>query len=91
MPLSFQAFRIGKGNATFILAALALILAGPGFLNLSYAQLPISTGAPYVGQKAPGFTLPDQQGRMVSLSSLLKPTGNEKVKGLVLIFYRGYW
>ncbi len=55
------------------------------------AQLPPSTGAPSVGQKAPAFTLPDQQGNMVSLHGLLKSGGIPKVKGLVLIFYRGYW
>jgi cytochrome oxidase Cu insertion factor (SCO1/SenC/PrrC family) len=37
------------------------------------------------GDRAPGFTLPDQQGQMVSSSELLG-------KGpLVLSFYRGVW
>ena len=37
------------------------------------------------GEKAPEFTLPDQQGHMVSSSDLLS-------KGpLVLSFYRGVW
>ena len=62
------------------------------FLNTSYSQLPLSTGAPYVGQKVPGFTLPDQHGRPVALADLLKPAaGGKKCGGLVLIFYRGYW
>ena len=62
------------------------------FLNSSYSQLPLSTGAPYVGQKVPGFTLPDQNGRPVALADLLKPAaGGKKCGGLVLIFYRGYW
>src|SRR5262245_47559938 len=38
-------------------------------------QLPPASGAPQVGQKAPDFTLPDQNGNPVSLSGLLKPTG----------------
>ena len=62
------------------------------FLNTSYSQLPLSTGAPYVGQKVPSFTLPDQHGRPVALADLLKPAaGGKKCGGLVLIFYRGYW
>ena len=62
-----------------------------GFLNSSFAQLPLSTGAPSAGQKAPSFTLPDQQGKPVSLADLLKPGRTGKSGGLVLIFYRGYW
>ena len=62
------------------------------FLNSAYSQLPLSTGAPYAGQRVPGFTLPDQHGRPVSLGDLLKPAaGCKKSGGLVLIFYRGYW
>ncbi len=48
-------------------------------------QLPASAGAPRVGQKAPDFTLPDQDGNPVTLSHLLESGG------VVLIFYRGYW
>jgi cytochrome oxidase Cu insertion factor (SCO1/SenC/PrrC family) len=59
--------------------------------TMSFAQLPPSTGAPAVGQKAPNFTLPDQHGKMVSLSGLLKSKETPKLKGIVLIFYRGYW
>jgi hypothetical protein len=63
------------------------------FLILAYSQLPPSTGAPHVGQKAPSFTLPDQQGKPESLADLLKPAAGAMGKsgGLVLIFYRGYW
>ena len=74
------------------LAALSFLpLLFFGFLNLSFCQLPLSTGAPSAGQKAPSFTLPDQQGKPVSLGALLKPGGTGKFGGLVLIFYRGYW
>src|SRR5207244_8641688 len=34
-------------------------------------QMPASTGAPRVGQKAPDFTLPDQDGNPVALAELL--------------------
>ena len=69
-----------------------LILMLCAFLNPSSAQLPISTGAPYAGQKAPPFALPDQRGKVVSLADLLKqgPRGG-KPGGVALIFYRGYW
>lgn len=64
--------------------------------------LPPSANAPQVGQKAPDFTLSDTTNRLVSLSELLtKPlepsrpaTVNElprRPKGVLLIFYRGYW
>jgi len=56
-------------------------------------QLPPPTGAPQVGQKAPDFTLPDQNGNPVTLSKLLgTPGGTPRApRAVVLIFYRGYW
>jgi hypothetical protein len=48
-------------------------------------QLPPSTGAPRVGQKAPEFTLPDQNAKPIALADLISP------HGAVLIFYRGFW
>jgi hypothetical protein len=51
-------------------------------------MLPASHGAPAVGQKAPEFTLPDTNHQSVALSQLLAAPGS---KGVVLIFYRGYW
>ena len=49
-------------------------------------QVPPSTGAPRVGQKAPEFTLSDQDGKDVSLTDLVS-----KSKAVALIFYRGFW
>lgn len=82
-----------------ILATLSMLILG---LFLFYVfrlskRLPSSRGAPQVGQKAPDFTLPDKDGHPVTLSQLLSSTINggenaaEKAKGVVLIFYRGYW
>ena len=54
--------------------------------------LPPSTGAPQVGQKVPEFTLSDSTGRQVSLNELLTtPIDGKPPKGVLLIFYRGYW
>ena len=54
--------------------------------------LPPSTGAPQVGQRAPDFTLPDTTGKSVSLSELLsQPINGNSPKGVLLVFYRGYW
>jgi hypothetical protein len=57
-------------------------------------QLPSSAGAPRVGEKAPEFVLLDQDNQWVSLSSLLSaPFANSQTppKGVMLVFYRGYW
>jgi cytochrome oxidase Cu insertion factor (SCO1/SenC/PrrC family) len=50
-------------------------------------QLPPSTHAPAVGQKAPHFTLPDVDGKPVSLAQLVSNSPN----GVLLVFYRGFW
>ena len=49
-------------------------------------QVPASAGAPRVGQKAPDFFLLDQNGKPVGLGDLLSNS-----KGVVVIFYRGFW
>jgi hypothetical protein len=49
-------------------------------------QVPPSTGAPHVGQKAPEFTLPDQNDEPMALVDLVSGA-----KAVVLIFYRGFW
>jgi hypothetical protein len=81
----------GKGLSSTLAALTLVILILLGCPSLSFSQLPLSTGAPYVGQKAPDFTLPDQHGKPVSLHGLLKSARAGKLNGLVLIFYRGYW
>lgn len=50
------------------------------------ANLPPSARAPKVGEQAPRFTLSDPNGRMVSLDEALAGS-----KGVLLVFYRGYW
>lgn len=54
--------------------------------------LPPSKGAPQVGQRAPDFSLPDSSGKTVSLNELLTtPINGTAPKGVLLVFYRGYW
>src|SRR2546426_11503627 len=65
--------------------------------------LPAAPGAPQVGQKAPEFSLVDTNGRSVNLSELLTAPMNaassvagssasgRSLKGVLLVFYRGYW
>ena len=59
--------------------------------------LPESHGAPRVGQRAPEFTLPDINGKPVSLTELLAqaqaPASDKSghPRSVLLIFYRGYW
>jgi len=54
--------------------------------------LPASLGAPQIGQKAPDFTLSDTSNKPMSLAGLLtQPINGKSPKGVLLIFYRGYW
>jgi len=58
-------------------------------------QMPVSAAAPNIGQKAPDFTLSDQNGKPVSLAELISSpspgTSSPRANGALLIFYRGYW
>jgi len=79
-----------------ILGVLGLAAAGFFCFGVFYGakQIPKSAAAPRVGQKAPDFTLTDTANRQVSLASLLtEPLTNLQTppKGVLLVFYRGYW
>jgi len=55
-------------------------------------HLPASAAAPRVGATAPEFTLTDSDNKPVSLAELLtEPVGGTAPKGVMLVFYRGYW
>ena len=71
-----------------ILAVLSVLVFSLFAYGLFYVvrQLPSAAGAPQVGQKAPNFTLPDQNGKPISLTDL-----SSGAKGTLLIFYRGHW
>ncbi|HEY8228322.1 MAG TPA: hypothetical protein VIG25_23855 [Pyrinomonadaceae bacterium] len=93
-----RAFAVGSRLRSKIAASIVglLTLAVMGlflFAVLIAARwLPESKNAPHVGQAAPEFTLPDINGKPVSLSELRStPIGGNAPKGVLLIFYRGYW
>jgi len=71
-----------------ILVTLAILMFGFFSYVLFYElrEVPPSTGAPRLGQKAPEFTLSDQDGKDLSLHDL-----GSKSKAVALIFYRGFW
>jgi len=80
--------------AASVVAVLSLAIFG-FFIAATFVigrNLPASQRAPQVGQKAPEFSLSDTDGNSVSLSQLLaSPINGKKPKGVLLIFYRGYW
>ncbi|MBA3716139.1 MAG: redoxin domain-containing protein [Pyrinomonadaceae bacterium] len=86
--------RLRSKIAGLVVATLSVALFGLFvFSTFMMARwLPASHGAPQVGQKAPDFSLSDTNGRPVSLSELLStPINGKAPKGVLLVFYRGYW
>jgi hypothetical protein len=71
-----------------IFSAIAFLLFAFFCYEIFYVlrQIPASSGAPRVGQKAPDFVLLDQNGKPVGLGDLLSAS-----RAVVLIFYRGLW
>jgi len=71
-----------------ILTAIALVLIAVFSYEIFYVlrQVPLSAQAPRVGEKAPDFTLLDQNEQPVGLGDLLSGS-----RAVVLIFYRGFW
>ncbi len=72
-------------NAGLAEQAPAEVLEGFGRIRAVQAAVDYAARAPKVGDRAPGFTLPDQLGRQVSLA------GELEQGPVVLIFYRGEW
>jgi hypothetical protein len=83
---------VGSILALLSLAGISLFAYG---LLYQVRQLPPAAGAPHAGQKAPDFTLSDQNGKPVALADLLASTvpgsASTKANGVLLIFYRGHW
>jgi len=93
-----QAFGAGRRRGARILssfvAAVSLLILGLFIFSFFIASrwLPAAHGAPQIGQKAPTFSLVDTTGKTVSLSQLLaEPINGKAPRGVLLIFYRGYW
>lgn len=84
---------ISRITAPILATISILIIAFFMFITLIQSRwLPASQAAPAVGQKAPEFTLTDTNGQPVTLALLLsQPINNKPPKGVLLIFYRGYW
>jgi hypothetical protein len=82
--------KVAASVLTFLSVALIGLFVFSAFILAR--QLPASRGAPQVGQKAPDFTLTDTSEKQVMLSELLStPINGAKPKGVLLVFYRGYW
>jgi len=77
-PLAWVVTILGIGVAAFFVFA----------VFIGSRQLPASETAVAVGAKAPDFALLDIHRQPVALAQLLAAPSN---KGVVLIFYRGYW
>src|SRR5258708_4057552 len=82
-----------------ILTMSSVVIVGL-FALLSYTvtkSFPLAHNAPKVGQKAPQFTVVDSSGKATSLAQLLaEPIADASgvarpPKGVLLVFYRGYW
>lgn len=89
-----------RGKIAGPILTLSSVLVVGVFVLLSYAvtkSFPAARNAPKVGQKAPAFTLIDSGGKATSLAQLLADpivdaSGvTRPAKGVLLVFYRGYW
>lgn len=85
--------KISKVGASVLSLFSVLFLALFIFTTFIMARwIPASKAAPQVGQKAPDFTMTDSAGKQVTLAELLSsPVNGKTPKGVLLVFYRGYW
>lgn len=88
LALAVGALTRGRGRrwpAWIALGVSALLLAGGSWFNFVGARVPATPTALRVGARPPDFTLPDADGKPVTLTEF------RGKKPVVLVFYRGYW
>ena len=79
----------GREIVAWIVATIAVALAVLFTVGITVgSRLPTGSHIPAVGAKAPDFTLLDANRKPVALAQLLAAPN---AKGVLLIFYRGYW
>ncbi|HVR39760.1 MAG TPA: hypothetical protein VMU84_11750, partial [Thermoanaerobaculia bacterium] len=76
-----------KVIATLVVVIGVAITAAFVYAAYPGSRVPQSASAPAIGSHAPDFTLPDTNNQPVSLSQTLASAP----KGVLLVFYRGYW
>jgi len=88
----------GKISAYVLTTLSVLILGLFGFVVYQVSKVfPDAKNAPQIGQRAPEFSLVDADGKNFSLAQLLStPITNSgsaarATKGVLVVFYRGYW
>ncbi|PYY18652.1 MAG: hypothetical protein DMG60_07660 [Acidobacteria bacterium] len=93
-PEAYRGKIAGPILATLSLLVIALFGFGLYMMKRAY---PVAQNAPHVGQKAPEFLLTDSNGGAVKLAELLSAplpgtsAGAAAPRGVLLVFYRGYW
>ncbi len=93
-PQSYRGKVAGPILATLSVGVLALFGLGVYMVSKSF---PKALNAPKVGEKAPAFTLVDANNHEVSLAQLVSTPitdasgGSRPAKGVLVVFYRGYW
>jgi hypothetical protein len=88
LVLAVVALTRGRGRrwpAWIALGVSGLLLVAGAWFNLVGARVPATPTVLRIGERAPDFTLPDAEGRPVSLAEF------RGKKPVVLVFYRGYW
>jgi|SRR5215468_3463158 len=85
---TIAALAVALGRRWYTWAALGVslvLLLGSATFNFVLARIPEPRTTLRVGERPPDLTLPDADGRLVSLADY------RGQKPVVLVFYRGYW
>jgi len=85
--------------ASYVLTTLSVLILGLfGFVVYQVSKaFPDAKNAPKIGQRAPEFSLVDTNGKNFTLAQLLSTpitnsgSATRTTKGVLVVFYRGYW